>query len=139
MKHFWIWRFPSIREGTFGVFLDDKLPFCLTLERPWLNNERNISCFPDGDYICKRVNSPTFGNTFEITNIPGRSECLFHCGNIMDDSHGCTVLGEQYEYIFVEKKGIGRNGVQASGKAFSEFLERTKDIDEFILHVRWIK
>lgn len=51
----------------------------------------------------------------------------------MDDSHGCTILGEQYEPI------MGKNGVVSSGKAFDEFLKRTKEIDEFLLHVRWIK
>jgi hypothetical protein len=138
MREFWLWRFPSIKDGTFGVILDGDLPFCLSVERPWLNNQRNISCYPDGDYICKRVQSPKFGNTFEITCIPNRTDCLFHKGNIMDDSHGCTVLGEQYEYAFVEKKGIGRNGVVSTGKAFDEFLKRTEGIDEFVLHVRWI-
>jgi len=139
MKEFWLWRFPSIQDGTFGVLLDDNLPFCLTLELPWVYNQKGISCYPDGDHICRRVQSPRFGNTFEITNIHGRSECLFHKGNIKDDSHGCTVLGEQYEYVFVEKRGIGRNGVISTGKAFEEFLKRTEGIDEFSLYVRWIR
>jgi hypothetical protein len=133
VKQIWLYRFPSTLFGTFGVLLDGNIPFCLTLEREWLDNQKNISCFPDGDYICKRVTSPKFGNTFEITNIPNRTACLFHKGNIDDDSHGCVIVGEQYEPV------LGSYGVVSSGKAFEEFLARTKDVDEFVLHVRWIQ
>lgn len=134
MREFWLWRFQSIPNiGTFGVMLDNNLPFCLSVEREWLNNQKNISCYPDGDYICKWVQSPKFGNTFEITNVPGRSELLFHKGNIFEDSHGCTVLGEQYEPV------MGKYGVVSSGKAFEEFLKRTEGVNEFLFHVRWIK
>ena len=132
MKEFWIWRFPSIQDGTFGVMLDDNLPFAVTLEREWADNRKNISCIPNGNYTCRRVDSPRFGNTFEICNVHGRTEILFHKGNIKDDSHGCIILGEQYEPV------MGKNGVVSSGKAFEEFLKRTKEIDVFMLHVKWI-
>ena len=133
MKEFWLWRFPSIQDGTFGVMLDDNLPFAVTLEREWIFNQKGVSCIPNGNYTCRRVDSPKFGNTFEVTNVLNRSEILFHKGNIRDDSHGCIILGEQYEPI------MGKNGVVSSGKAFEEFLKRTEGIDEFILHVRWIR
>jgi len=123
-------RFTSTDAGTFGVMLDEGIPFCLTIERPWLNNLREVSCIPTGIYICKRINSPKFGNTFEVTNVFGRSEILFHKGNIMDDSHGCIILGEQYELL------NGKPAVIASGKAFEEFLSKTKDVNEFVLEVR---
>ncbi len=133
MREMWLWRFPSTKDGTFGVILDGDIPFCVTIERPWLNNQKEVSCYPDGDYTCKRVESPKFGDTFEITNIPNRTLCLFHKGNIMDDTHGCTVLGEQFEPV------MGKNGVVSSGKAFEEFLQRTQGINEFLLRVRWIR
>ena len=133
MKEFWLWRFPSIQDGTFGVLLDNSLPFCLTLERSWIFNFKGVSCIPDGNYTCRRVDSPKFGNTFEVTNVLGRSEILFHKGNLMMDSHGCIILGEQYEPI------MGKNGVVSSGKAFEEFLKRTQEIDEFSFCIKWIK
>lgn len=132
MREFWLWRFTSTLFGTFGVLLDGDIPFCVTLERQWLNNQKNVSCFPDGDYICKRGNFHKHGNTFEVTNIPNRTACLFHKGNIDDHSEGCVILGEQYEPV------LGSYGVISSGKAFDEFMERTKGIDEFMLHVRWV-
>lgn len=122
-------RVSMLESGTFGVLLDEELPFCLTIERPWLMNERNISCIPAGDYVCRRVNSPKFGNTFEVTDVPGRSEILFHKGNVVDDTHGCIVLGEQYELL------SGKPAVVASGKAFEEFLSRTESIEIFSFRI----
>jgi hypothetical protein len=130
-KSFTIIRSPSTEWGTFGMMLDGDLPFCVTLERRWLDNKCGESCILDGQYPCRRVNSPRFGNTFEISNVEGRSEILFHKGNIDDDSHGCVILGEQFEPV------LGTNGVISSGKAFIEFLSRTKDVNQFILFILW--
>jgi hypothetical protein len=47
MKIFKLIRISQIPEGTFGVLLnDDNVPFALTLERVWLNNEVGKSCIP---------------------------------------------------------------------------------------------
>jgi len=128
-KNFKLIRVSTIESGTFGVLLDEDLPFCLTIERPWVNNEKNVSCIPAGRYVCRRVNSPKFGNTFEVTGVPGRSAILFHKGNIMDDSHGCIIVGEQFELL------NGKPAVLASGKAFDEFLGRLNASDEFDLEI----
>lgn len=133
MKHFKLFRFPSIEDGTFGVLLDESVPFCLTLERPWLNNGVGKSCIPDGEYICKRINSAKFGMTFEVCDVLGRTAILFHTGNLMDDSHGCIILGEQYDPLG------GRNAVLVSGKAFQEFLFRLTGENTFKLTIKWIR
>lgn len=73
-------------DGTFGVLLDGAVPFALTLEREWLDNRLEVSCIPDGGYSCRRVNSPRFGGTFEVTGVPGWTYILFHSGNTEDDS-----------------------------------------------------
>jgi len=135
-RSFTIIRSPSNEDGTFGMMLDGQSPFCLTLEREWVDNKKGESCIPNGIYLCKRVQSPKFGNTFEICNVPNRTEILFHKGNIEDDSHGCIILGEQFEPIRTYEHGL-KNGVLSSGKAMEEFLERTEGIDEFRLYVAW--
>ena len=127
MKHFELIRISDFYAGTFGVLLEGVEPFCLTLERTWLDNRKGESCIPKGRYICKRIISPKFGETFEVTNVQGRSEILFHKGNIEDDTHGCIVLGEQYEPV------LDHYGVAASGKAFSEFMARLVGEEEFEL------
>jgi len=131
MKHFQLIRITGIDDGTFGVVLDEKIPFCLTVERPWLNNKVGESCIPSGEYVCRRVQSPRFGDTFEVTKVSGRTAILFHKGNVEDDSHGCIILGEQYESL------NGKTAVFASGKAMNEFLQRTTGVQEFLFSIVW--
>lgn len=128
-KTFRLIRVSYADKATFGVLLDEDMPFCVTLERPWRENRRSVSCIPVGAYICKRVQSPNFGDTFEVTNVKGRSSILFHKGNLVEDTHGCIIIGEQYEPLAEE------NAVLASGKAFKEFKDRTKGVDSFILSI----
>jgi hypothetical protein len=129
-------RFPSTSEGTFGIFFDankhgEWLPFALTLERRWLNNEKGKSCIPVGEYICGRVTSPKFGDTFEIKNVKDRTEILFHKGNLDDDSHGCVLVGDQFDPIWDKSWNGWSPGIAASGKGFQEFMEKLKGQDEF--------
>ena len=128
-KKFKLIRISHTANETFGVLLEEDIPFCVTLERPWLGNIKSVSCIPKGFYVCKRIQSPKFGNTFEIENVPSRSHILFHKGNLSDDTHGCVLVGEQFEPL------RGENAVLASGKAFAEFKRRTDDIDIFILSI----
>jgi hypothetical protein len=129
MKLFILKRIAETTDGTFGVLLDYDTPFALTLERRWLNNEKSVSCIPAGTYKCRRVKSPKFGNTFEVTGVKDRSAILFHKGNLQYDSHGCILVGEMFGVL------SGHNGIQASDAGFCEFLSRTKKEDEFVLKV----
>lgn len=118
---------------TFGVLIAESgIPFALTLERPWLNNARGVSCIPLGSYTCRRVMSPKFGSTFEVINVQGRQEILLHKGNIEEDSHGCILIGEQFEPL------NGEPAILASAKGFQEFLDLTELMDNFNLFVRGI-
>src|SRR4030042_111496 len=96
-------RVSHTKEQTFGVLLNDwskeAVPFAVTLERPWLANLRSVSCIPTGIYVCRRVQSPKFGNTFEVSEVPGRSHILFHKGNISDAPHGCILVGAQFDFL----------------------------------------
>jgi hypothetical protein len=100
-----------------------------TAERPWMNNQRSISCIPSGTYQCKRYSSKRFGETFEITDVPDRTYILFHAGNYpIKDSEGCVLIGE-------EKMG-DTIAVSNSRKAVNRFRELLKDTDEFTITVR---
>lgn len=79
--------------GTLGELILDGKIICQTLERPWKDNAPEISCIPTGEYLCKRINSPKFGETFEITDVPNRTHILMHSGNYVTDSIGCVLLG----------------------------------------------
>jgi hypothetical protein len=130
MKTIKLTRVAYIDDGTFGVLFDEDTPFCLTLEREWRDNKRGESCIPAGQYICRKVKSPKFGDTFEICDVPDRSHILFHKGNLEDDSHGCILVGEMYE------KFKDKNAILASGRAWSEFRERLRHLRIFNFYIR---
>lgn len=89
-------RIASRDDGTYGVLLADGAPFAVTLERPWRDNRRGESCIPPGAYTCIRVQSPKFGPTWMVKDVPGRSGILFHAGNVFADSHGCILVAERF-------------------------------------------
>lgn len=116
-------------DGMFGIFIFNNFPVCVTLELPWLYNHPLTSCIPAGRYICKRVNSPHHGNTFEITGVPNRSKILFHGANLIADLLGCVGLAEFY-HDFNGTAGVAN---PFKGAAMQEFLQRTAGINEFEL------
>lgn len=112
--------------GTHGVLIDrysheEKagVPFALTLEPPWRNNEPYESCIPTGVYECKAVNSPRFGSCYEIEGVPNRDHVLFHKGNFTKDTSGCVLVGERFEVV-----GDCESAVASSGDGFNEFMRR---------------
>jgi len=77
-------RGPSTDQGTFGRLLFG--PHALhTVELPWRNNARQLSCIPPGTYRCAIVNSPKFGRVYGVQAVPGRSHILIHAANLGGD------------------------------------------------------
>ena len=121
-------RSTSYGGGFFGVIHNEKEPFALTAEREWQNNQADISCIPKGEYLCKRVQSPKFGETFEIQNVKDRKNILFHSGNVPEqDSHGCILIGESFGKIGDE------TAILSSKAGFQEFMGILKGQNEFKL------
>lgn len=111
-------------DGTFGVLIKDGVPLCVTLELPWRDNERSISCIPEGQYEIFPVNSPRFGRTFQVAAVPGRSNILFHAGNTIDDTSGCILLGQSYGALFIDQ----RPGIHRSRVALQKFMRAYKSV-----------
>jgi len=107
--------------ATYGVMIDD-VPFAVTLELPWRNNRQDISCIPAGNYYCRKITSPKFGQVFQVINVPGRENILIHKGNIDEDTKGCVIIGEMFERFFYKDKWW--NGILRSGKGFKDLMER---------------
>lgn len=122
-------RVGSSSRGTFGVLRLGAVPFCLTLERPWADNQQNVSCIPNGRYRCVRLRSPKFGWTFEVTNVPNRTHVLFHSGNTIEDTHGCILVGEEFSGTW-EKPMLA-----SSQRGFTEFLKCLEGVESFELQV----
>lgn len=79
--------------GTFGILHAG--PFrCLAVERTWLNNQRKVSCIPEGVYTCKWGHSPKYGWRYQVMEVPSRSDILIHPGNYPKHSQGCILLAK---------------------------------------------
>mgnify|MGYP003124346176 CR=1 FL=1 len=70
---------------------------CDTLENPWLDNQRNISCIPEGEYKV-RLRLPRESATRDyihllVEDVENRSYILFHRGNTAKDTRGCILVG----------------------------------------------
>lgn len=128
-------------DGVPGVLIKGVDIICMTLEEEWKDNARNISCIPEGSYVCKRVTRPSGQVTFEITGIIGRSSILFHPGNTEEDTMGCVLTGMEFGMRKVkdEDSGVERDklAVLRSKEAFEKLMALLGDRQTFILHLRW--
>jgi hypothetical protein len=86
-------RWQDTRQETLGHLLDGVRLVAYTLERPWKDNMRQVSCIPVGEYRCTWHQSPRFGWTYLVNEVPGRDAILFHQGNTVADSIGCILVG----------------------------------------------
>lgn len=69
---------------------------CKTLELPWKNNAKDISCIPTGTYKVNYTFSPKFLKyTYEIKDVPNRSGIRIHSANYASQLNGCVALGTQ--------------------------------------------
>jgi hypothetical protein len=87
-------RLKHNQYGMFGVMFVDNRPYCMTLERPWLDNQRNISCIPSGIYKVVPHNGAKYKGVWRLENVPNRAGILIHAGNTMKDTDGCILVGD---------------------------------------------
>jgi len=132
MKTVSIFRVEKSLDGVFGALTLEGRAFCVTLEPPWRNNQRDISCIPDGEYICKQTVSGRFGRTFEVMNVPDREDILFHWGNTTVDTEGCIIQGRYYGYV----NSRNMRGVLASKATFTNFINIMRREEEFKLVIK---
>lgn len=116
-------------EGTFG-----KLSFegtnVVTVELPWRDNAKMISCIPPGIYPCNWRARPDGIYCYHVDAVPGREQILIHVGNFggdkskgyKSDVEGCIALG-----MFCGAMSAGRKPQRAvlnSRTALSFFEEK---------------
>ena len=112
-------------------------------EDDWLGNKPQISCIPAGKYLCKRKVSPHFGETFEVTGVPGRGDILFHEGNTEENTQGCILLGLAFGSLSVADEDdpahpvIVKWGVVSSKIARQRFMLALVGVATFEMEVRW--
>lgn len=137
-------RFLDCAHGNFGLLMhegDSEDHYIFTCEDDWRENQSLVSCIPPGTYVLRRVQSPKFGETFEITGVPGRTHVLLHWGNTEEDTEGCVLVGSVLGVRYIAKdEDTGKPGkklaVLQSKPAFARFMEAMKGVNETPIEVR---
>jgi len=121
-------------SGIYGqITRPDGSLFCVTLEHSYPGGTGPIIYapkIPPGQYVCKRGMHLLEGHsipfeTFEITNVPGHTNCLVHVGNVGDDSSGCVLVGASRL----------NNMIVQSRITFDAFMQLQTGVGEFKLEV----
>lgn len=91
--------------STMGTLFLNGEEFCHTLELPWKENKRSISCIPAGEYEA-RIRLPRESGTRNyihllVKDVPNRSYILVHIGNTTKDTKGCILVGQSRKQHFV--------------------------------------
>ncbi|QYK02781.1 DUF5675 family protein [Shewanella psychrotolerans] len=96
-------------HGTFGELKDaGGNTIAVTVECPWLNNQKGKSCIPEGTYqirrhqspskgICLAIEAPTLGVT--LYGPSQRTHCLIHVANCASELQGCIASGESFGVV----------------------------------------
>ena len=116
--------------GTFGVLRLQKRAFCVTLEPPDRENQQRVSSIPAQQYICQRYSSQKYPDTWQITNVPGRSKVLFHAGNTVEATLGCILLAQYFGKL------KGDRAVLNSGNTFKAFMHATNGAKRLHLTIK---
>lgn len=93
--------------GCFGSIYIDGVFYCNTVEQPWRQNRRFVSCVPVGVYDLVAYDSPKYGKTYALSNPDldvvvyqadadegQRYACLFHAANWSRQLQGCIAPGK---------------------------------------------
>lgn len=65
-------------EGTNGELRCGVKTICFAIELPWLQNQHNISCIPEGRYGLRKRFVQKFGLHLLVMDVPERSWILIH-------------------------------------------------------------
>jgi hypothetical protein len=77
-------------EGTNGALYVNGRLQCYTIELPWLDNQHQVSCIPEGRYELIKRYSKKFGPHFLVTGVHDRSDILVHPANdALKELKGC--------------------------------------------------
>ena len=77
-------------SGTNGTLSFNGKEICKTLELPWNENQRRISCIPEGIYKVRKRFSSKFKWHLEVINVKNRELILFHPANdALKELNGC--------------------------------------------------
>lgn len=128
-------------EGTKGTITIGNGKNWKTLELPYRENSRNLSCVDPGIYACVQQWSDHFQMMlYHLVNVVGRDSVEIHYGNwagdvikgFYSDVRGCIILGEFFGHIPPHENQVA---VLESKKALAEFMTAMQGLP-FTLEIR---
>jgi len=124
--------------GTFTLFNqdDEELFRACSLELPWRENKRRISCIPTGNFRAVFRRSQKYPISYHIKELDadqvnGRDWILIHQGNYYTDILGCILLGRK----FADINGDGYKDVVVSKKTIQKLVDIAGN-DGFTLEIK---
>lgn len=129
MERLKVKRIHKRKDCTLSVVIYGELMFKM-LELPDKNNQKNISCIPEGLYNAKKRISPGKGyEVIEYLNVPNRTYIQIHCGVFTRHILGCQIPGLD----FIDLDGDGIPDITNSRNALDELLFALPD--KFMIEV----
>lgn len=119
---------PTVTQGVF-VDVESGQAICASLELPWLGNQTNMSCIPEGVYQVKPDVNSKGSFVFSLDNVEGRTEIDLHSGNTVLDIQGCILPGSEFGVLH------GLPAVLSSRKAI-EVLRKVVMNQPFVLEIK---
>jgi len=113
-------------KWTMGELFVDGIYECFTLELPWRDNQKNISCIPEGTYPIILERSDHFKRILpELKNVPGRDEIKIHIANWPRELLGCIAVGQKRGDGYLEHSG---NAFTALYRKMTAAVERGEEL-----------
>lgn len=82
------------KQSIIGSFFIDEVFFGYTIELPWRDNKRLVSCVPEGTYPVRWFLSGRWKRLVPVlVDVPGRDAIEIHVANFPTDIIGCIGLG----------------------------------------------
>ena len=111
-------------QGTNGKLVCDGQFICKTIELPWKENQKGISCIPEGYYLLRKRYSRKFQWHIEVVAVKSRSSILLHpANNAAKELKGCIApvtelsgigLGLRSRQAFSKVKNLVYNALEQS-------------------------
>jgi hypothetical protein len=100
-------------KSTIGELFLNGERMCDTLELPYKDNQKRISCIPAGEYsvrirVARESGSRDYVHLL-VQDVKDRSYILFHRGNKAEDTRGCILVGQSREQDFVGNSTLAMN------------------------------
>ena len=108
-----------LKEATHGELLFENEHIAFTIELPWKDNQKEVSCIPEGEYVLRRRYSIKFNWHWVILNVPNRSFILIHPANdALKQLKGCIAPVTKWN-----GKGRGTESKKAMQKVLDIFAK----------------